>query len=81
FDGDTHTSFTNNDGNSIRIVNQRIYGHHVLRMNYMTYDVRCDYNIINPRQHAFVMVKSPETDPDTHLYWYVQVLGIYHADV
>ncbi len=27
------------------------------------------------------MVRSPETDPDAHPYWYAQVLGIYHADV
>ncbi|KAK0243191.1 hypothetical protein EDD85DRAFT_919171 [Armillaria nabsnona] len=51
------------------------------RVNYTTYDVRRDYDTINPSRYAFVMVKSPETGSEVHPYWYAQVLDIYHADV
>ncbi len=81
FDGDTHETFTNEQRNSIRIVNNRIFCHHIMRVNYTTYDVRRDYDTINPSRYAFVMVKSPETGSEVHPYWYAQVLGIYHADV
>ena len=27
------------------------------------------------------MVLSPDTDPDTHPYWYAHVLGVFHARV
>lgn len=36
---------------------------------------------MNPRTNADVMVLSPETDPDSHLYWYARVLGVFHARV
>lgn len=38
-----------------------------------------EYDIINPRTHADVMVVSGETAPN-HPYWYARVLGIYHME-
>lgn len=60
-----------------------MYRHSTARINYTTYDVRRDYDTINPRNHPFVMTSSPETrsNPSAHAFWYAQVLGIFHADI
>lgn len=41
--------------------------------------MRREYDTINPRTHADVMVLSGETSP-SHPYWYARILGIYHMD-
>lgn len=51
------------------------------RINYTTYDLRRAYDTINPRIHPFVMVSLPETEPNSHPFWYAAVIGIFHADV
>ena len=81
FDGDTHSLFTDEDRNSIRIRSNIIYRHHTTRINFTTYDMRRDYNTINPRTHPFIMMSSPETEPGSHPFWYAQVLGVFHAEV
>jgi hypothetical protein len=83
FDGDTHESFSHENRNSIRIRNDVLYRHRTARINYTTYDIRRDYNTINPRTHPFVMVSSPEVEsnPAAHPFWYGAVIGIFHADV
>ncbi|KIY47950.1 hypothetical protein FISHEDRAFT_44296 [Fistulina hepatica ATCC 64428] len=48
-------------------------------IHYTTYDLCRDYDLINPSNHPFVMVKSAADDG--HPFWYAQVLGIFHADV
>jgi hypothetical protein len=81
FDGDEE-DFTDEDRNTIRIANQKIYAVKTLRVNYTTYDVRRDSDLINPRtDHCNIMVRSPETHPGAHPYWYAQVMGIFHAQI
>ncbi|KAG2158541.1 uncharacterized protein EDB93DRAFT_1058038, partial [Suillus bovinus] len=48
-------------------------------VHYMTYDLRWEYDTINPWTHCNVMVLSGETKPQ-QLYWYAQVLGVYHMN-
>ncbi|KAK0492151.1 hypothetical protein EDD18DRAFT_1311005 [Armillaria luteobubalina] len=67
-------SFTNEQRNLI-------YCHHIMHVNYTTYNVHRDYDTINPSRYVFITVKSPEMDGDAHPYWYAQVLGIYHTNV
>jgi hypothetical protein len=50
-----------------------------MQVHYTTYDMRREYDIVNPRTHPDVMVLSGETTP-SHPYWYARVLGIYHMD-
>jgi hypothetical protein len=50
------------------------------QVHYTTYDLRREYDVINPRTHPNIMVLSGETKPH-HPYWYARVLGIYHMDV
>lgn len=52
-----------------------------MRVNFTTYDMRRDQDIINPRTHPNVMVLSPETAVSSHPFWYARVLGIFHLDV
>jgi hypothetical protein len=51
-----------------------------MQVHYTTYDLRREYDTVNPRSHGDVMVLSGEMAP-THPYWYARVLGIYHMDV
>jgi len=71
---------------SVRILNDRIYGHKVLRVNYTTYDMRRAQDSINPRTHPDIMVLSSEdeelrSDSEPCPYWYSWVIGIYHVEV
>ena len=50
-----------------------------LSVNYTTYNVCCDRDMINPGNHDFMMVWLLEDGPDVHPYWYAQVLGVYHT--
>ena len=50
-----------------------------MQINYTTYDVRHDGDTINPRVSPDIMVKSPETGQGAQPYWYVCVIGIFHA--
>lgn len=54
--------------------------HSTPKVYYTTYDLRREYDTINPRTHCDVMVLSGETRPQ-HPYWYARVLGIYYFDV
>lgn len=76
--------YTSHDRRSVVILNDQIYRHKVLRINYTTYDMRRDQDSINPRTHSDIMVLSSETEEDTsssHPYWYARVIGVFHANV
>jgi hypothetical protein len=76
-----HDEFSDTQRNSIRLINNRLYRLRTMRVNYTTYDIRRDYDTINPRTHPFIMCKSPDTTPGAHPYWYASVIGIFAADV
>jgi hypothetical protein len=83
FDGD-QPAFSDEDRSSITFVNNRLYKHKVLRVNYTTYDLRRCQDSMNPRTHADIMVLSHEDEEDEskrHPYWYARVIGIFHANV
>ncbi|TBU55610.1 hypothetical protein BD310DRAFT_825501, partial [Dichomitus squalens] len=69
---DEHTS-------GVQILNDRLYQHKTIRVNYTTYDMRREQDSINPRTHADIMLLSPESDDDA--FWYARVLNIFHANV
>ena len=81
FTGD-ETEFTPAQQNSVTFLNNRLYRHKVLRINYTTYDLRRAQDSLNPRTHANVMVLAHEDDPQiSHPYWYARIIGIFHAFV
>ena len=64
-------------------MNDRIFIHKVIWINYTTYDVRLAQDSLNPRTHADIMVLSNEDEncDEPHPYWYARIIGIYHVDV
>ncbi|KAF9565460.1 hypothetical protein CPC08DRAFT_621472, partial [Agrocybe pediades] len=75
--------FTNEQRNSVKIDNDSLYCHKVLRINYTTYDLRRSQDSVNPRTHPDIMTLSYEdpSSPNPHPFWYARVLGIFHVDV
>lgn len=58
----------------------RIYRHHLFRVNYTTYDVRRAQDTIHPRtDHRDILLLAPLDSP--HPFLYARVLGIFHANV
>ena len=79
YEGDTYGNFTEEDRNTVRISGEQIYRCRKMRINYTTYNVMRDGDIINLRMYPDIMVKSPETGPHAQPYWYACVIGIFHA--
>lgn len=84
FEGDENT-YSEDDRRTIKFLNNCVYRHKVLRVNYTTYDMRRSQDSINPRTHPDIMTLSHE-DSDTdgtepHPYWYARVIGIFHTQV
>ena len=80
-DSDDPCLFTDEERNSVRIVNNVVYSAKQFTVNYTTYDVRRDCDTVNIATHPHVMLRSPEADTNAHPFWYAQVLGVYHANV
>ena len=58
----------------------RIYRHNIIRINYTTYDVRRDTDMVNPRtQHCDILLLAQ--DGSDHRFCYARVLAIFHANV
>ncbi|KAG1820939.1 uncharacterized protein BJ212DRAFT_1239021, partial [Suillus subaureus] len=71
--------FTDEEHNSVIIPNNTIYSVHTMQIYYTTYDLRQEYDTVNPRTHANVMVLSGEMKPH-HPYWYAHILNIFHME-
>ncbi|KAG9047246.1 hypothetical protein FS837_002719 [Tulasnella sp. UAMH 9824] len=80
FDGG-EGSFSDEDRDHVTILNNLLYEVSKIRINYTTYNVQSDQDIINPsvRSRSFIMVQAPETESSR--FWYARVLGIYHLQV
>ncbi|TFK27536.1 hypothetical protein FA15DRAFT_549397, partial [Coprinopsis marcescibilis] len=74
----------------IYIQEDRIYRHHVLNINYTTYDLRRDQDILNPNTDRRDIMCLRSIDPleeeagilPSHdRYIYGRILGVYHASV
>ncbi|KAG8945266.1 hypothetical protein FRC04_001106 [Tulasnella sp. 424] len=79
FDGE-ETDYGASERDNLVIKDNVLHQHAYLRINYTTYDVRRDQDIINPRvpSRSFVMVPAGAGD---HPYWYARVLGIFDLQV
>jgi len=80
YNGD-EVPFSDADRNTVQIIDNRVYASKVLRVNYMTYDLRWDQDSMNLRTHCDVMVMSRDAGPNAHPYWYARVLGVFHIRV
>ena len=79
YDGD-ETTYTNVERAQIMIEKHHIFRHSTLRINYTTYDVRRDQDLIVPGDYIMVMSHEDDTE-GRHPFWYALVLGIFHAEV
>ncbi|KAF7293110.1 hypothetical protein MKEN_01468100 [Mycena kentingensis (nom. inval.)] len=74
------SEYTATNRNNIFIVNNRLYRHKVLRINYTSYDIRREQDSMDSR-HADVMMLAPEDSDDEHPFSYARIIGIFHCDV
>ncbi len=80
YNGNKH-EFTDEERANVSIVNNHMYHHRVVRINYTTYDNRQAQDTINPQTWPDIMMLSSEDGEDGHPYWYAHVLEIFHASV
>ncbi|OSC97745.1 hypothetical protein PYCCODRAFT_1439845 [Trametes coccinea BRFM310] len=64
----------------VHIESDRIYRHKTLRVNYTTYDMRREQDVISPRAHADLMVLADGSERDVP-FWYGRLIDIFHAYV
>ena len=78
------------DWQAVLFKHDRMYEHGIMHINFTTYDVRRDDDVIHSGTHAQsnVMVLNPHySDPlrsgtdNHHPFWYAHILGVYHANV
>jgi hypothetical protein len=72
------------DVNCVFFKSDRMYRHHLLRINYTAYDVRRSQDLVNPgtSHRDIIMLSNNDTDDeDSHPFCYARVLGIYHVNV
>ena len=59
-----------------------LYHHHILRINYTTYDICRKQDTINPSTpHRDITVLANDEVNGDDLYAYARVIGTYHANV
>lgn len=57
-----HPSFSNDDQDNLKIINDLLYIHKVLRVNYTSYNLHRSQDSINPRNHCDIMTLSQESE-------------------
>ncbi|PIL34011.1 hypothetical protein GSI_03719 [Ganoderma sinense ZZ0214-1] len=78
---DDDDPFTEEEEDGLQIYEDCLYRHRVLRVNYTTYDMRREQDLINPRTHPDVVVHSDALADDDDPFWYARVLDIFRAKV
>jgi hypothetical protein len=80
YDGDEQ-EYTDREKNDVLIQDNQLHIHKIVRINYTTYDLRRQQDVINPNSKPDVMVLSCEEGEDVHPFWYARVLKIFHVFV
>ena len=69
--------FTSEERNTIYFVNNRVLQPKRFQVNYTTYDICHEQDMLCPGHDAFIMMLSRENDPGAHPFWYMQILGAF----
>lgn len=77
-DGAIARSFSNEERAKLIILQDKLYFHSTMAVNYTTYDGRRQSETLNPRTHADIMMLS---QGDVHPYEYSRILGIFRVKV
>jgi hypothetical protein len=72
---------TSEDLHSVIIINDTIYRHKFIRVNYTTYDMRREQDSINTTTHPDILMLSQDDKKKVHPYWYARIRGLFHARV
>lgn len=72
------SDFSLDERRSVRIENNKLYKHKVLRIHYTTYDMRRATDSVNPRVPDHANIILPGTNGT---FWYARVLGVFHVNV
>ncbi|RPD55405.1 hypothetical protein L227DRAFT_566740 [Lentinus tigrinus ALCF2SS1-6] len=70
--------FTPEQLDGVQILDDKMYPHNLLRLNYTTYDLRREQDCISPHKQADIMVLAPEWDNTP--FWFARVIGIFHVN-
>lgn len=73
--------YSDQERSKVIIVNNALHIHRVLRLNYTTYDVRRDQDVINPRTRSDVILLPPDAAGEEHPYQYGRIDAIFHVIV
>ncbi|EGN99947.1 hypothetical protein SERLA73DRAFT_53415, partial [Serpula lacrymans var. lacrymans S7.3] len=73
--------FNETDHDTIKTLGNKLYPSSLLHINYTTYDVRCDQDIVNTRMGGNIMALSSGATLGSHAFWYAHVLGIFQLQV
>ncbi|TEB21302.1 hypothetical protein FA13DRAFT_1643041, partial [Coprinellus micaceus] len=73
---------------NVVLQNGRLFSHKIMRINYTTYDVRHEQDVVHvdtPQCNVMLlntdMPKTPTQIAHWHPYTYIRVIGIFHANV
>ena len=82
YDGNEQV-FTSEERNTVHFVNNlnRVFQLKCFQLNYTTYDIRHEQDMLHPGHGAFIMMLSQEDGPDAHPFWYAQVLSTFFIAV
>nr|GAT54741.1 predicted protein [Mycena chlorophos] len=72
--------FTDQQLGEVIIKNDMLYAHATMQVNYTTYDVRREQDLLNPRTRRFFIVHADD-HLDPHRFWYGEIIGVYHTYV
>ncbi|KAG2090390.1 uncharacterized protein F5147DRAFT_586734, partial [Suillus discolor] len=82
YDGDER-EFTDVERNDVHFINNlnRVFQPKRFQINYTTYDVRRDQDMLKPGNGSTVMMLSRESSASAHPFWYARVLGAFCINV
>ncbi|KAL0563662.1 hypothetical protein V5O48_018402 [Marasmius crinis-equi] len=80
---DSNTEYTTSERSNLSLINDCLYPHRILRVNYNTYDRRRSQDSISTRTHPDIIMLNPAAadSEDVHPYLYGQVLAVCHTHV
>lgn len=67
--------------NQVLFHGNKIYRHRLLCINYTSYDLQRDFDVINPRTPKRDIMMLSHLEAGEHSFCYAQVLGIFHTNI
>ena len=71
--------YTDEEHTTLKFVNNCLYLHKVLCINYTSYDMKQEQDSLNPCTHANIMMLLYNDNSNRHSYWYVHIIGLFHV--